>query len=665
MAQKKGYSDPTVNKIYSRFNKALEQRKKYDPKWQELDKFYRGEQYEYEKIPPWIPKPVTNFIHLVVTTKRAALAMENPTGLLSANSLKDVQAVNDLQEIYEWVWKKIGASRVVRSNIETSKLLGTAIAHVYWDENTGVMGGTDAYYEGEIRICEIDPANFFPDPNAYCIQDCEYIHVVEPKPRDWIENVFGVSLKDISAKMEQDVNIYERNRFTDTSGDMVMLHTHYERYWNTETIKVKQPIYDHKPVMVQDEQGNMVPSPDGATEKVQVDEQEIDTGEEVGGWNYRCYYMVGDTIIKKIDKLQPNMYPFAVLYDYKHRQDFWGKSSAELVLENQKLVNKVESIMAMIGTMLQNPQKLVKKGSGIDPKKAKDYSMAPGMVWVVNDNIPLGDAMQWQNVPQIPQALFNLAEAAKANIREITGLNEAYMGQSVGSLQTSSGINALIDRATMRDRDQMAEIEQYIEQLSRLIIAFITTYYTDERYMKIIEDPLNPNDATFKPFIGRDYKDIEFDFHIDVSGKAPITYMKRQQDAKELLNLQGQYGFNPPLIKPQEYMFLSDFANKREIIDRMNRDEQFDMMQKVTTAVQMAMEAIQNGIPPQQAEQMAVQQVQQMQAGKAPVDPFNPSGSPALMQGMGGIGSAANNIGQIQQQQAQLPPQVPPTNAGY
>lgn len=320
--------------------------------------------------------------------------------------------------------------------------------------------------------------------------------------------------------------------------------------------------------------------------------------------------------------------------------------------------------MAMIGTMLQNPQKLIKKGSGINPQKARDYSMAPGMVWVVNDNIPLSDAMQWQDVPQIPQALFNLAEAAKANIREITGLNEAYMGQSVGSLQTSSGVDSLIDRATLRDRDQMVEIEEYIEQLSRLIIAFITTYYVDERYMKIIEDPMRPNDATFKEFIGRQYADIEFDFHIDVSGKAPITYMRRQQEAKELLNLQGQYAFDPPLIKPQEFMHLSDFTNKRDIIDRMNKDEQFNMVQKLTTALQMSQEAMASGLDPAQAAQMAVQQVMQMQAGQAPVDPFNPSGSPATMAGVGqGIGSAANNLnsGQIQQQQAQLPP----TNAGY
>jgi hypothetical protein len=70
--------------------------------------------------------------------------------------------------------------------------------------------------------------------------------------------------------------------------------------------------------------------------------------------------------------------------------------------------------------------------------------------------------LQYVDPPQIPQVLFNMLENAKANIREITGLSEAYMGQSVGSLQTSSGVNSLIDRSTMRDRDQMYDIELYM-----------------------------------------------------------------------------------------------------------------------------------------------------------------------------------------------------------
>ena len=165
--------------------------------------------------------------------------------------------------------------------------------------------------------------------------------------------------------------------------------------------------------------------------------------------------------------------------------------------------------------------------------------------------------MKWQTPPQIPQALVNLAEMAKENIREITGMNEAYMGQSVGSLQTSSGVNSLIDRATMRDRDEMFEIEQYVEQLSRIIMGFVTTKYTDERFIRIVQDPNRPEDTTqFMEFVGTDFAGIDFDMDIDVSAHAPISQARREAELTELMQLQGQYNMIPKIITPQELSLI-------------------------------------------------------------------------------------------------------------
>src|SRR6185437_3143556 len=108
--------------------------------------------------------------------------------------------------------------------------------------------------------------------------------------------------------------------------------------------------------------------------------------------------------------------------DYPQRQDFWGMSTCEIILDNQKLINKVESIIALIGTLLQNPQKIIRKQSGINPADATKYGSTPGHVFV--SNIPVEQAMKWQEPPQIPQTLFSLAEQARMNIREITGLTE-------------------------------------------------------------------------------------------------------------------------------------------------------------------------------------------------------------------------------------------------
>jgi hypothetical protein len=192
------------------------------------------------------------------------------------------------------------------------------------------------------------------------------------------------------------------------------------------------------------------------------------------------------------------------------------------------------------------------------------------------------------------------------------------MGQSVGSLQTSSGVNSLIDRSTMRDRDQMYDVEIYIQDLSNLIIDFMVTHYVEERWIRIMGE--NPNEYTFEPFIGSEYKDLEYDIFIDVSSKAPVTRMKQMQDAKEALNMQGQYAgaFPAAIITPQEFIKATDWSNKEEIIKRMNVEEIRNKEKELTEILDSSFAMLAEGASAQEVQQAALEQLQQMegQGGK-------------------------------------------------
>lgn len=664
-----------VSKIMKRYEDAKQRRSVHDAEWRELDEFYRGDQYKnLSGMPPWFPRPVTNMVHLAVTTKRAAFAVENPQASLRPVAESERERVNELQQIFEWVWKRIKARNVLRDNIETSKLLGTAIAHVYWNENTGVLGGKGMNYKGEIGVTEIDPSNFFPDPTADRLEDCQFIHVVEKKPREWVESAFGVNLKLNDqgnwTVHDGDIDIYERpDRFSDVGADkkLVAFHAHYEKYWheepNTYSIPIEEEVPrmevdpetgEESPVVELDEESGM-PIEAMDTEVVGYrDEPAIDPYTEevemVGGFRYKVTYVVGDRILRTIDPLEPNMYPFAILYDFKQRKQFWGKSTASLIIDNQKIVNKTEAVAAQIATMMQNPQKVIHKMSGIRREEAAKYSNNPGHTFV--SNIAPELSMKYILPPQLPPSVLQVAETAKQNIREVIGLNEAYMGQSVGSLQTSSGVDALIDRSTLRDRDQMVEIEEYIESLSRLIIAFITTKYEDERWIRIIEDPTNP-EATmhFKRFLGTEYKDIDYDFEIDVSASAPISRQRRSQDAKDLIAYQGQYGqmFPTPLIEPEEFIEMADFQEKERIIKRMRAGRLTNNMDKLGPVLDMFMDAymqaIETGVAMDagQLMEMAEQLLQQQENGTIDSNALgNQPGTPGTG---GGMGSTANADG--------------------
>jgi len=578
-----------------KFQKAKAKRQQKDALWKELDAFARNEQWNLTEAPSWLPKPVTNYVHLVMYVKRAAFAVENPTGKLRPMSPNGVEPVKLLNKAYEDTVDRIKMRKTVRENIGSSKLLGTAIAQMTWDETkegrmgSTVIGDEGFMYEGDIKTREIEISSFYPDPNAFSIEDCEYIFIRERKPLAWIKN--HPKFKDKMNKEEETEaennsedrgEIYLRDYTTEQKDGLVTFTTFYEKTMNEE-----------------------------------------------GGFDYTVTYLAGNKILLDKDPLRPNRYPFAILYDFKQRQDFWGMSTCEFILDNQKIINKVESIIAMIGILLQNPQKVVAKDSNINPSDVAKFGSAPQQVWHA-DGDP-SRAIHILQPPTIPPVLFNLLEQAKQNIREVTGITESYMGQNVGSLQTSSGVQALIDRSTMRDRDQMYDIEMYIEDLSHLLIDFMTEYYEEERMIRVMGK--NEDEIDFISFVGTEFKDLAYDIHVDVSSKAPITRMREMQDAKEFLNLQGQYGANyaVPIIKPQEAIEMMNFVHGNRIIERMNMEEMQNKVGEAMQVAQMIAEAQQQGIPEEEVMQMAEAMFtqmdpasqQQQQQGGSPHNPTN------------------------------------------
>lgn len=558
------------SEIMEKFRAARETRQQMDGKWTELDAFDRNEQWTLKESAPWLPKPVTNFIHLVKYTKRAALSTENPTGKLRAMSPMTKEYVELLNKAYEDTFQRIKARNVMRECIETSKLLGTAIAHIYWNENkegrmgTTILGDEGFQYEGEIETRQIEPSSFYPDPTAYRIEDCQYIIVRERRSREWAKLKFGDKIKS-------------EDEGSDSANDRGEIYVGRDYNQDKQNGKVDFLTYYEK------------------------------KANEEGGYTYTREYMVNGKIVSEKEKLRPNRYPFAILYDFPQRHAFWGMSTCQFILDNQRIINKVESIIAMIGTLMQNPQKVVSRSSGIDPAELQKFGAVPGMTFVSNERP--SEAIYYVPTPPIPTPLFNLLETAKANIREITGITEAYSGQNVGSLQTSSGVQALIDRATMRDRDQMYDVEMFIEDYSTLLIDFMTTYYEEERQIRVMGR--SPEEYEFVSFIGTEFKDLAYDIFIDVSAKAPITRMREAQEAKELLNMQGQYGYKVPVITPQEAVKMMNLAKGDELIKRMDEDEMKNEEEKLNDVLAMYTEALQQGIAPEEAQQMAVEMVNQ------------------------------------------------------
>lgn len=544
----KGKERTNSKAILAIFEKMKQHRQKYDEVWRTLDAFDRGEQWDISSIPlaNWIPRPVTNYVYVVKAVKKASLTQNDLMGKLLPLSPFDVEKITNLDKIKNAKWKQLKVKQVIRDTADRAILLGTGITYVGFEPEV-INGGTKTLYEGELVVKNLDTTAFYIDPTAFNLKQARFCAVAERVNYSSLKKNFPNTVPKLKNK------ILGTHSSTDNGGEV------YNRDYNTnqeDAITLLSFFYRN--------------------EKGRIGVVYLANGQLIGEKE--------DTFMKE--------YPFAVLYNIKQVNDFFGKSICEMILDNQKIVNKVESIIATMGVMLQNPPTFVSVDSGIDLQKYTKYRNAPSAVWGVRGDPRL--AVYIPPLPEIPATLLELNNVAKQNIKEISGLTEAYLGQSVGSLTTSAGVNSLIERSTIRDKDQMEEIKSYVEDLTRLMVDTLIATSTGERTFRIdLDDPNTNKMYDWLTLNLSDFENIHYDFYIEAQPATENTAEKQQQDAMTAMQLQMQFQPTVPLITPEEFISAMNWSDtfKETILNRLRQDNVEKQRIQVLDIMTLAMES--------------------------------------------------------------------------
>lgn len=535
-----------IHKARRRFQKAENAMGELHDQWSIIDKFDRAKQWDNVPIPVWIPKPITNLIRYVRTTKRANLAQNVPQANFTPLTEIDAPLVYKVQKAYEHVWDEQKVPMLVRKAVDRSLLHGTSIAYVYAEDNIqgkyyGENHENNQLYQYDVKVKKLSNGNFYVDPTAYNIKEAKWVTITDNlafsdvKNHPTFKEFAGEKLKNLkfatierssSASgdiLERAINKSDATHDSETGDEMVTIHIHWERFRN-----------------------------------------------EDGAWQVDVSYFIWDTdfLLYRIEDFKPSVLPFAVLYDEEEEQSFWGTSTAMDMLENQKIINKTAQAASIIGTLHQNPQKVVLRESGINAAEMSRTGTLAGKVWT--SNVP--NAVEVINPPDIPRGLFDIEDRMKNDIKDMAGITEAYTGQSVGSLTTSTGVDSLIDRSTVRDRDKALQIDDFVEQLSELIVRFIMVYWQEERPIMTRKKNGDAEFETWQPIPPMVIDNLQWRIRSDVYAKAPITQASKKQQADNLMQMQGQFQFDPPVITVEEWVEQQDFSNKEDILARMQAD---------------------------------------------------------------------------------------------
>jgi hypothetical protein len=268
---------------------------------------------------------------------------------------------------------------------------------------------------------------------------------------------------------------------------------------------------------------------------------------------------------------------------------------------------------------------------------AKTGNLA-GKTW--SSNVPANQAITHIQPPDISRSLFEVEDRLKNDMREIVGVTEAYTGQSVGSLTTSTGVNSLIERASVRDRDKMIQIDDFVERVSYLIALQIMYGWDRKRPIMSIAPNGEPRYDVYEPIDPLTAENLEIRVRSNVYSKAPITQESKRQQADKLMQMQGQFQYDPPIITPEEWLRFQEFEIQEDIMRRMEQDRQQKEQNSVDNMAKQALELgvmiqemLAQGLSMEEAQVEAMKAAQQMfMQNQAPVQGQQQPNAPAEAQ---------------------------------
>ena len=608
-----------IKTFMQRQNKSAQASADRREEWRVMDIFDRGKQWDNVSLPPWIPKPIHNMIRYTRTWKRANLAGNIPAAHYAPMISDQKDAVLMLQRGYKHVWDTHRVAYTVRRCIDRMFLQGTSIAYVYnTDKIDGVYkegGKKNRLYQGEIKVKRFSNLNFFPDPDAYDLESCRYIDITLPMTVDEIRNnekfieyagkdkLDGLVVGTGNDPDESGTGFDREHVFTDggqpADGDeRTIVHVHFEKVFKGGRQVINQ-----------------------------------------------YFYAAGNFFFLDVIKdIKPSVFPFVVLLDEEEENDFWGSATASDFLEKQKVLNKTEQTASIIATLFQNPQRVVARESGINGQQMARNGTEPGKVWI--SNIEPSRSVVELRPTEIPQGLFDMRDRMISDIKDYSGMNEAYTGDSVGSLTTSTGVNSLIERSTIRDRDKMKQIDRFVEDLSDLIVLFIIESWKEKRPMINVGQANKIMEYDYDPKVIKDIgpENLKWFVRSDVYSSAPITQALKKQQADQILQVQQQFQPAVPIITLEEWLHAQDFDNKDEILERMRSDkaalEEKESKDFATLAMQLAdtiRQQLSAGMPQeevmQQATEAAKEMLQQQEQKESFTRPRDAAKTPAAPQG--------------------------------
>lgn len=431
-------------------------------------------------------------------------------------------------------------------------IYGGSVWLIEWDDTI-----TTADTVGGVRVSVVNPADFFPQPNIYRVQDMDYCFLRFASTKEDIKRRYGVSDAQLDlTTTESDMLDSTDEETTATivvcfyrdddgnvckyafSGDVELedINDYYGRKVRRCTVcgrrdalcTCEHPQYEYDPAdaEVPDEDivlsdGTVIPalSParkdDGSLitkrqKQIDTDEDGMPIMEAVGNLMVPRTVDVDMPVMEptELQFYRPRCFPVVVRRNTSADSCVLGQSDCAAIRPQQQAINKVESRIM---------QKLMR--SGVTPIMPEDALIKPdnGVFGQVIRLRPGENSAQYGTVDTTPNIQQDIAEAERLyqHAKQIIGVTAAYQGAAEYAGQSGEAIQTLAQQSAGRLESKRRMKNAAYADIDRILFEQYLAYADEPRHTAYTDEYGITHDEVFSRYDFLDMDDETGEWHYD------------------------------------------------------------------------------------------------------------------------------------------------------
>lgn len=480
---KPGYNPPPEEKkvlqlVDSLYSKAKKYRKRYDQKWIDWYKMFRGRQWK-EVRPSYRHSEVLNLVFETIQSMVPILTDAKPKLEILPTIPSQAELADILTKVADNDWTHNNWLEVLTEIIYDAHFYGTAFGNLGYDKKAEMGLGC-------IEFQSQDPFYVFPDPNARDVNGRRTKWFITAEPTDitdlkkeYPEKGQFISADVIDFAQGDKADIYQVMFKSPTDSKLIVEGpSGYDAIAKNQTLKItlysKDDDFEEQMKIDKYEDGS--PKLDENGEEKEIFEQRLKYP------NGRKIVAAGGVLLEDGDmEYDDGLFPFIRLINYALPREFWGMGEVEQLDSPQKVVNKIISFILDTLTLMGNPMWNVGSAANID---TDNLINKPGLI-VESDDI---DQVRREAGIEIPGYVLPFLDRYRRFFDGISGVTDTSKGVTPTDSLSGEAISDLQQAAQTRLRLKSRHIDAFLQDFGKLYISRVFQFYSVPRIVRITGD---------------------------------------------------------------------------------------------------------------------------------------------------------------------------------